>query len=202
MFKSQEHKMSLLDFTASVARRLDDLEHLDYDADEYKNLQEIFRREIKIFKDRGFGNFDTITDTNLTFLAEAAAGDAQGLEHLWKRQLKARSKTIAVAGGQLPALPWEKLVFDRNDQGGLAIPGARTTLEMPMEHIADNLNARETCLTFFPGSFYSIADMRKIIKRNLPDLLELDRYFSLEVDFSRREGRTSYRRQAQEAYSG
>ena len=179
IFKSFEVRLHLFEFVENVKKRMDDLEDVNFDPEEFKSIQAVFKRDADVMKDIGIGSWDRQT-TKISFLGSDMEIESSGLTDMWKKHFHARVRSVAVRRQLVRLLPWEELLFENPSA---KLDNVRATVDLPSEYLKETNRARDAAWAIIQDTQPTIADMKKIMLESRKALRQLDPFFELELKF-------------------
>jgi hypothetical protein len=177
-------KMDFKNFLENIDKRLNDLDHLDFNCQDVNDFKRLMSRTTSAMKHHGQKYFDKKA-AKLTFLGSSIELPLGCLDDEWSFRLAARVKSAAVNAGLVRRLPWEVFLLEKDK-----IKGVRETCPVPKELLKDIDNCREACLGFLGTGSMSISDMKRVCNHHSKALVSLDRTFILDIQFVNDEAET------------
>ena len=114
-----------MSFLQNISKRIDDLEHQDFEASEHTQFCSIMTSTTSALQRHGQDYFQK-RKTELTFMGVSVSVSMGCLDDEWSLRLAARLKMCAINSGALSLLPWEALVLD-----GGKLEGVREACPVP-----------------------------------------------------------------------
>lgn len=164
-------------FVRSIEERLKQLEDLGHTADDMSNFKTVVVAEARVVMESAPAFERKVC--SLRFLGERMEISILSVNDEWGFRLAAKMHSLAISQSQVRRMPWEELIFDDKKLDGLP-----ETIMVPEEHLTAAKNVREACLNILKGyEWATFADMVKIVSAQSESLLELDRFWALELHF-------------------
>ena len=177
VFSELALKMDFLEYIKRARHALRDLEHNNFDMDEYHNLQRIMQSDAEKLVHAGLRSFDKkqtlvpIFDTFVQVMVHTVYDE-------FTFRLNARIVSIGVNTGVLPLLPWEQLFYKPGH-----IEGVSTATKLPAELLEEHMNVRQSVLKALGDRPLTLSQMRREVGWRVKGFLALSRTFSIEWAF-------------------
>ena len=138
LFSCEVMKVEMLEFVASIDRRITELEHLDFDPDEVRNFRALMMHAAENLDSEVCKEFDG--KTNRVKLLDATVGQTVANSNdEWQDRSTARAKTLAISNCQVERTAWEKMLWGDSAH----VEDVATTVSVPDSLLFDAMNARE-----------------------------------------------------------
>ena len=177
VFSELALKMDFLEYIKRARHALRDLEHNNFDMEEYHNLQRIMQSDAEKLVHAGLRSFDKkqtlvpIFDTFVQVMVHTVYDE-------FTFRLNARIVSIGVNTGVLPLLPWEQLFYKPGH-----IEGVSTATKLPAELLEEHMNVRQSVLKALGDRPLTLSQMRREVGWRVKGFLALSRTFSIEWAF-------------------
>ena len=175
--------MSWDTFLSEIDRRIDSLDHLDYDNKELSSFKSMLQRdcaklgrllEVSVAgkkKRRGMTLPFMTVSVELTSLAH--------INETWQLRLSSRLKTIALSAGQLERMPWDEALWGTGE-----LPGVRSQITLPADQLDPYVNGRELLKEKLqPVWAGTVSDWISVVNLHEGELLDLDDTAVMDVAF-------------------
>jgi hypothetical protein len=110
MYKAPMLSISRVLYRRQVTQCIQQLEYLEFNADDVETFQEISKKDAAKLTETGIDMFKK-TPGEVPFLKQMVQCTMDSSHDEWLFPLRSAIKTVAINTGQLEMLPWERLIF-------------------------------------------------------------------------------------------
>ena len=178
IFAEERVKLRWSLYVCKAKTGVEQLIYHDFDPAEEANFSATMKLEVRKLKEAGYSRFDLKTEVFPFGGLDTLMVKIGDVNDAWSYRLESEKEMIGMSCGDLPRMPWEKLLWGESGK----VPTVPETVRIPANSLLKQRGCREAALNFLEANAddLSLEDMIKCMKKNKSELVGM--YPAWEID--------------------